>query len=178
MGTLCVMQFSSENCTLLIDIHTFKTKLNWMDEQFKRLFNLLFAHGKPIYGKCRFNLDVLFDIFIGFDFTSDINVICHNFPFFGKDILPNLTNLVCIHQSVHAIISDFDLSKIVFEDKIPEQLKLTSITERFLNFTLEKEEQVSIWSSRPLRKNQQFYAARDSYAVFEIKKILIQKIET
>lgn len=54
-GRLCLLQLSSKDQTMLIDIHKFKLDLQWTDAQFESLFELMFGHGKTIYGKiyCR-----------------------------------------------------------------------------------------------------------------------------
>lgn len=47
-GTVCLIQLSGIRETMLIDIHTFRTK--WSEARLKKLFTLIFCHSKPIYG--------------------------------------------------------------------------------------------------------------------------------
>jgi ribonuclease D len=51
MGTLCLIQMTSETQTMLIDIHTFRKQYRWTQERFFDLFKLIFDHSKKIYGK-------------------------------------------------------------------------------------------------------------------------------
>ena len=62
---------------------------------------------------------------------------------------------------------------MIFADKEPEKLNLAAVAEVLMGTPLEKTEQSSIWSQRPLRSKQQMYAARDSFSVL----IIAQKVE-
>ena len=88
--------------TLLIDIHSFRTVHKWTDERFLELFKIMFDHPKKIYGlfelRCEMGKDVL-----GFDFTNDMKIIGFNFPLFERELLPKLTNLVCIYSATKIV---------------------------------------------------------------------------
>lgn len=113
---------------------------------------------------------VWFILPLGFDFSSDLNTIAFNYPLFGTALLPKLTNLVCLLNTAKIIRGDIDLCDIVFGKNPPEELNLAALTRYMLKFNLDKGEQSSVWSYRPLRQAQQMYAAKDSHAVFEMRK--------
>jgi ribonuclease D len=62
------------------------------------------------------------------------------------------------------------LCKAVFGKNPPDDLNLAALTRYLLGFNLNKLEQSSVWSYRPLRQAQQRYAAEDSHAVVELTK--------
>lgn len=51
MGTVCLIQMSSEKQTMLIDVYSLRKVHGWSDKRFlNKLFKLIFDHGKKIYG--------------------------------------------------------------------------------------------------------------------------------
>jgi ribonuclease D len=105
-----------------------------------------------------------------------MQTISSNFPLFGTKLLPKLTNLVCLHVAAKTIRGDVDLCNAVFGEEPPDDLNLAALVYNLLHFKLDKNEQMSVWCCRPLRKAQRSYAAKDSYAVVELTKVLIKAI--
>lgn len=64
----------------------------------------------------------------------------------------------------------------MFGEHVPSSLNLASLSVAILGIPLGKNEQMSVWSTRPLRKAQQHYAARDSFAVAEIVLEIFKRI--
>lgn len=105
-----------------------------------------------------------------------MKTIAFNFPLFKTNLLPRLNNLVCLHVAVRTIHGDFDLCKAIFGENPPDELNLSSLARHFFKFALDKKEQMSVWSCRPLRKAQQFYAAKDSYTVVQLTNTLTKAL--
>lgn len=106
-----------------------------------------------------------------------MQIICHSFPFFAEKFSLKFLNFVCLLSSIQKIIYDAELLKEIFNNVVPNNLKLVSLAERLLGFTMGREEQESVWSSRPLRITQQRYASRDSCISLRLAIVLIEKIE-
>lgn len=54
---------------------------------------------------------------------------------------------------------------------------LRAVTAKLLGIRVDKEQQTSNWTDRPLEKEQLMYAAKDAYFTYEIGKILAQDIK-
>ena len=116
---------------------------------------------KSIYknNKIRNRIEKLFlkNNFIGFSFYNDVNKIGE---FFKKIVYRN--NFI-------------ELSKVYFEIKKKKAPELKAITLELFNKELEKKDQISDWSKRPLLSSQIKYGILDAYVLILIYKKLKQK---
>jgi ribonuclease D len=67
------------------------------------------------------------------------------------------------------------LRNAVFGADLPE-LNLSALASYLLKQPMSKSEQVSVWSSRPLRKTQQAYAAKDSITVALLYEFMVNAV--
>ena len=95
--------------------------------------------------------------FIGFTFYNDVNKIGE---FFKKIVYRN--NFI-------------ELSKVYFEIKKKKAPELKTITLELFNKELDKKDQISDWSKRPLLSSQIKYGILDAYVLILIYKKLKQK---
>ncbi|RCN51941.1 3'-5' exonuclease [Ancylostoma caninum] len=118
---------------------------------------------------------------VGFDLTNDLRAL------FGaastaniQAVADNLCNVVCLKRLVENLLSvdrhflgnqshieggsDCDPD----EDETVTHFKLSDLSKRLLDITLDKSEQRCNWSIRPLRQKQKSYAAMDAYIVIEL----------
>ena len=116
---------------------------------------------KSIYknNKIRNRIEKLFlkNNFIGFSFYNDVNKIGE---FFKKIVYRN--NFI-------------ELSKFYFEIKKKKAPELKAITLELFNKELDKKDQISDWSKRPLLSSQIKYGILDAYVLILIYKKLKQK---
>ncbi|CAD5216865.1 unnamed protein product [Bursaphelenchus okinawaensis] len=158
-GILGIIQLSSKHETLLVDIEAFR-HINRDSPKWVELFQIIFGSGNKIFG---------------FAYESDLKTVVHNFPDVETIINDNIQNLVCIRNAMIAISANQNAIDALFE-RLPERQNLQTLTVELLGWEMEKVEQSSVWSERPLRRNQQMYAARDSLACLLIGEKFEEKL--
>ncbi|EYC12446.1 hypothetical protein Y032_0047g1485 [Ancylostoma ceylanicum] len=125
---------------------------------------------------------------VGFDLTNDLRALfaAASTPNI-RSVVDNLCNVVCLKRLVENLlnadryflgnqIKDLDIAAQIEgdndrdpgEDDAVIHFKLSDLSERLLDITLDKSEQRGNWSLRPLRKKQKAYAAMDAYIVIEL----------
>ncbi|KAI6171112.1 3'-5' exonuclease domain-containing protein [Aphelenchoides fujianensis] len=158
--SVCLIQMTNKKETLLIDMCKFQPL--WSTEEYLEFFRLLFHPDKWIFG---------------FDFDNDLKNLVHSFPELSTQILPNLENLVCLRKTAQAMCADPEAKNVLFGEGRCERQKLAYLAEKVAGLRLNKDEQESAWSHRPLRIKQAQYAAQDSFATYKLAKIWAQKTQ-
>ncbi|EDL47112.1 POM1, putative [Plasmodium vivax] len=74
------------------------------------------------------------------------------------------------------IFDTYIASKLLDKNKNMYGFKLNNIVEKYLNVTLDKQQQNSVWNNSLLNNNQLFYAARDSSCLLKLYKKLKSEI--
>ncbi|CAJ0607438.1 unnamed protein product [Cylicocyclus nassatus] len=118
---------------------------------------------------------------LGFDLGNDLRALFAGAPTGNvQSIADNLCNVVCLKRLVENMLEiDRHFLEILDtsthdndndgEDSEPSlHFKLSDLSERLLGVRLDKSEQCSNWSIRPLRLKQKRYAAMDAYIVVEL----------
>ncbi|ANQ10688.1 POM1-like protein [Plasmodium coatneyi] len=77
---------------------------------------------------------------------------------------------------VENIFDTYIASKLLDKNKNMYGFKLNNIVEKYLNVTLDKQQQNSVWNNSLLNNNQLFYAARDSSCLLKLYKKLKSEI--
>ncbi|KJP85464.1 hypothetical protein AK88_04903 [Plasmodium fragile] len=77
---------------------------------------------------------------------------------------------------VENIFDTYIASKLLDKNKNMYGFKLNNIVEKYLNVTLDKQQQNSVWNNSLLNNNQLFYAARDSSCLLKLYKKLNSEI--
>ncbi|CAA9990494.1 plastid replication-repair enzyme, putative [Plasmodium knowlesi strain H] len=77
---------------------------------------------------------------------------------------------------VDNIFDTYIASKLLDKNKNMYGFKLNNIVEKYLNVTLDKQQQNSVWNNSLLNNNQLFYAARDSSCLLKLYKKLKSEI--
>ncbi|GAB68579.1 POM1 [Plasmodium cynomolgi strain B] len=77
---------------------------------------------------------------------------------------------------VNNIFDTYIASKLLDKNKNMYGFKLNNIVEKYLNVTLDKQQQNSVWNNSLLNNNQLFYAARDSSCLLKLYKKLKSEI--
>uniref|UniRef100_A0A1I7SH24 3'-5' exonuclease domain-containing protein n=1 Tax=Bursaphelenchus xylophilus TaxID=6326 RepID=A0A1I7SH24_BURXY len=158
-GDLCILQLSSRHKTIVVDV----TKLSGVlsDEQWIKVLKIIFDGDKKL---------------IGFALHSDLQVLEYKFPFLLEEV-PNVTkNMICLYAAFNVINADQEKVRAVYRVPKAPQNNLAQISKIMLNYELSKEEQSSVWSARPLRKEQLRYAAKDSMAVYGIYGLTLSRL--
>ncbi|CAJ0945675.1 unnamed protein product, partial [Mesorhabditis belari] len=164
--TVALMQVACGECVYLIDfisLTTHSTSAQW------RVFLEALLTGPGIK--------------LGFDFGQDLKHLFDTFPNM-VDLKSKLTNIVCLKQLTNNILDVNDQVIDVFDPSRPNQFDTYTtvdgeqVTER--NFSLaylykqavgkalDKTQQQSAWTQRPLTPKQILYAAQDAYCLHEI----------
>ncbi|KAK6737726.1 hypothetical protein RB195_020059 [Necator americanus] len=122
---------------------------------------------------------------IGFDLTNDLRALFAGISTTNvRTLADNLCNVVCLKRLVENLLDadrhfmDVRYGHFVDEPEVstddnlqeggPMHFKLSDLSDRLLNIKLDKSEQCSNWSIRPLRASQKRYAAMDAYIVIEL----------
>uniref|UniRef100_A0A1I7SFH4 3'-5' exonuclease domain-containing protein n=1 Tax=Bursaphelenchus xylophilus TaxID=6326 RepID=A0A1I7SFH4_BURXY len=161
MGVLGLIQLSSKAQTMLVDIEAFR-RAKFSKERWQGLFKTIFGGQKRIFG---------------FAYESDLKTIVHNFPCIEEIINDCMGNLVCLRNAMIAISSNRTAVDAIFNGVVPERQNLQSLSVDLLGWKMEKMEQASVWTERPLRKRQLVYAAKDSLACLLIGQLFKEKLE-
>ncbi|KAI6229880.1 Exonuclease mut-7-like protein [Aphelenchoides fujianensis] len=162
VGNLALLQISSAQQTMLIDITSFVKKHHFGREQWISFFSRIFAPK---------------NFFYGFAVAGDLSIILHNFPFLAETDVPTTSNFVCLHTILSNMQAEDDetFAKL-FDGKLPTRLNLAEVSAALLGFQPPKGEQLSVWSFRPLRRTQIRYAAFDSFLCFSIQEKMKPKL--
>ncbi|KAI6241823.1 Exonuclease mut-7 [Aphelenchoides fujianensis] len=177
VGTLGLLQISSIKETMLIDVTSLTKVHGFGRAEWTALFARIFA---PDH------------VFFVFDVISDLNALLFNFPYVAETDIPASSQFVCLKTILTKASSylndleyslglqlqadNYELYESLFEDGMPTSTNLSEVSFRLLHFTSPKTEQLSVWTSRPLRRKQLKYAATDSFLCFSIQAKLKQKI--
>ncbi len=86
---------------------------------------------------------------------------------FARTRAEKVLDLRCLEESLTHASSSLQLRKPNSSEK-----GLSALVESLLGLPLDKRDQISNWSRRPLRENQVVYAALDAYVLLEVFEAL------
>ncbi|WP_027003691.1 ribonuclease D [Hugenholtzia roseola] len=89
------------------------------------------------------------------------------------------SDLLILDELYHCRVKNIDDTAMMhrFLFVINNDISLQNLLQEKLNITLDKQEQVSDWISRPLSESQIIYAATDVAYLFELKTLLLAELE-
>ncbi|CRG95633.1 plastid replication-repair enzyme, putative [Plasmodium gallinaceum] len=102
--------------------------------------------------------------------NKNIVKIIQNGKFDSKFLLHN-------NFKIENIFDTYIASKLLDKNKNTYGFKLNNIVEKYLNVSLDKQQQNSVWNHSLLNNNQLFYAARDSSCLLKLYKKLKREIK-
>ncbi|KAI6229920.1 3'-5' exonuclease domain-containing protein [Aphelenchoides fujianensis] len=166
VGTLALLQISSGQQTMLVDITSFAKKYHFEQADWIALFSKIFAPK---------------NFFYGFAVSGDLNTILHNFPFLAETDVPKSSNFICLYTFLGELQAN---SEVTYTElfggdrlRVPKSNNLAEVSAALLPFRVPKNEQLSVWTYRPLRRTQVRYAALDSFLCFLLQETIKQKLE-
>ena len=104
-------------------------------------------------------------VVVGFDLAGDIRMCCTSFP-----QVPRCWNLVIDLQALALPAQFFS------QDESSQALGLQALVSEALHVWLDKTQQTSDWSARPLTVAQQIYAALDAYILIPLFEALLERM--
>jgi len=179
-----ILQVSTLRKTVIFDLESVPTKYcpeslkkakqqNWIDPKaFEELLYTLLYDASVLK--------------VGMSFDADIRVLAKQYPYM-KCLKCMVKNYLELEQLLSYLrseqgIADFGIDKVM-ESRIRLQLKktnakreggLATVVRHVLGRRLNKKEQLSNWSHRPLRLSQLHYAAIDSAIEIEVYRKLME----
>ncbi|TKR60821.1 hypothetical protein L596_028008 [Steinernema carpocapsae] len=152
-----LLQVAGPHRIFLIDLDAFD------ENQLSRCYNIVFGPHYPVWK-------------IGYQFREDLAQLRRTCP--TEKVLYAPSRVVCITRLIMAVQKHapeetekgFGTAAAAgdFSERALKSMGLAKMTEMFLGCRLDKAEQLSVWTRRPLRVSQQRYAALDAFVLVRL----------